>query len=347
MRKDIMISGICALSLIMLTQNAYAQTYEKESESGKVRFQCELEVPENWNGKEIPKFILESVHFVDSEKTYANFVEGKEILEHYNTPASDLYPEENYYVLADGTNVGIGMEFGVSTEKSAYYAQIGVTNTENMEKFTSATESIVNDQDAVQKVKETLENAGYAVENLVFQTSSLSADILREIENQYVAEGLLEESKRKPEWTNEDDVWSVYDRQTVSGIPVYPVLSVMAQALAYDTPESSPVVAVCSTRGIESLRVYGLYDFQEDGENVPLKGFDEIAATVETKYENLLDESTYTVTRAKFYERAYINEDQQYTAEPIWYLEINDNNSQKYVMLVNAETGKEIYLMEG
>ena len=87
MRKDIMISGICALSLIMLTQNAYAQTYEKESESGKVRFQCELEVPENWNGKEIPKFILESVHFVDSEKTYANFVEGKEILEHYNTPA--------------------------------------------------------------------------------------------------------------------------------------------------------------------------------------------------------------------------------------------------------------------
>lgn len=224
MRKDIMISGICALSLIMLTQNAYAQTYEKESESGKVRFQCELEVPENWNGKEIPKFILESVHFVDSEKTYANFVEGKEILEHYNTPASDLYPEENYYVLADGTNVGIGMEFGVSTEKSAYYAQIGVTNTENMEKFTSATESIVNDQDAVQKVKETLENAGYAVENLVFQTSSLSADILREIENQYVAEGLLEESKRKPEWTNEDDVCIVYARQTVSGIPVYPEL---------------------------------------------------------------------------------------------------------------------------
>ena len=345
MRKDLMISGICALSLIMLTQNAYAQTYEKESASGKVRFQCELEVPENWNGEEIPQFILESVHFVDSEKAYANFIEGKEILEKHNTPASNLYPEENYYVLADGTNVGIGIEFGISTKNSTYYAQIGVTNAENMEKFTSATESVVNEQDAVQKVKETLENAGYTVENLVFQTSSLSADILREIEDQYVAEGLLEESKRKPEWTSGDDVCIVYARQTVSGIPVYPELSVMAQALAYDTPESSPVVAVCSTRGIESLRVYGLYNFQENGENVSLKGFDEIAATVETKYENLLDEATYTVTRAKFYERAYINEDQQYTAEPIWYLEINDNNSQKYVMLVNAETGKEIYLM--
>ena len=237
------------------------------------------------------------------------------------------------------------MEFGVSTKNSVYYAQIGVTNTENMEKFTSTAEATVNEQDAVQKVKDALENAGYSVENLFFQTSSLSADILREIENQYVAEGLLEESKRKPEWTNEDDVCIVYARQTVSGIPVYPELSVMAQALAYDTPESSPVVAVCSTRGIESLRVYGLYNFQENGENVSLKGFDEIAATVETKFENLLDEATYTVTRAKFYERVYRNEAQQYTAEPIWYLELTDNNSQKYVMLVNAETGKEIYLM--
>ena len=40
-----------------------------------------------------------------------------------------------------------------------------------------------------------------------------------------------------------------------------------------------------------------------------------------------------------------LDEDQQYMAEPIWYLEVNDNNSQKYVMLVNAEKGKEIYLM--
>ena len=189
MRKDIMISSICALSTIMLIQNAYAQTYEKESTSGKVQFQCELEVPENWNGEEIPKLILESVNFGDSEKVYANFVEGKEILEQHNIPASDLYPEENNYVLADGTNVGIGMEFGVSTKNSVYYAQIGVTNTENMEKFTSATESIVNDQDAVQKVKETLENAGYAVENLVFQTSSLSAEGIPE---QVIEEAFIE-----------------------------------------------------------------------------------------------------------------------------------------------------------
>lgn len=333
------------LSLPMLAQNTYAQTYEKESESGKVQFQCELEVPENWNGKKIPQCILESVNLVDSEKAYANFVEGKDILEQHNTPASDLYPEENYYILADGTDIGIGFEFGISTETSTYYFQIGITDAENMEKYISVTKSSVNEEEAVQKVSEVLEKAGYSTEDLQFQACSVSSDKLQEMEDQYIAEELLEESKRKPDWTPEDDVCIVCARQTVSGIPVYPELPVMAQALAYDTYESNPVLAIYSTRGIESLRVFGLYNFKETEETVSLKSFDEIAETVETKYENILDEFTYMVNRAKFYERVYINEKQQYVAEPIWYLELMDNNSQKYVMLVNAETGKEIYLM--
>ena len=95
MRKDIMISSICALSTIMLIQNASAQTWDRESTSGQVQVRCEVEVPEYWTGEEIPKLILESVNFGDSEKVYANFVEGKEILEQHNIPASDLYPEEN------------------------------------------------------------------------------------------------------------------------------------------------------------------------------------------------------------------------------------------------------------
>ena len=51
------------------------------------------------------------------------------------------------------------------------------------------------------------------------------------------------------------------------------------------------------------------------------------------------------VERAKFYEYVYRNEAQKYTAEPVWYLELTDDNSERHVMLVNAETGKEIYLM--
>ena len=86
-----MISGICALSLIMLTQNAYAQTYEKESASGKFGF-SEFEVPEELErGRDSPIYFRKCA-FVDSEKAYKDFIEGKEILEKHNTPASNLYP---------------------------------------------------------------------------------------------------------------------------------------------------------------------------------------------------------------------------------------------------------------
>ena len=42
-------------------------------------------------------------------------------------------------------------------------------------------------------------------------------------------------------------------------------------------------------------------------------------------------------------ERVYIDENQKYAEEPVWYFEVNDG-SRKTVMLVNAETGKEINL---
>ncbi|MDO4274802.1 MAG: hypothetical protein Q4D16_14130 [Eubacteriales bacterium] len=346
MRKLIMLLGLYGFACTFFTHNIYAQTYEKTSESGKVRFQCELEVPEEINEKNTaPKILLESVNFGDSAKAYANFVEGQDIVNQYNDPANDLYPEENAYVFADGTHVNIGRGIGISTDNFTYYGQIGATNPENMERYVSAANSSVDEQAAVQKVKEALEQAGYMTETLDFKTYPLSAEVSEEIENQLVQEGLLENDKRKNEWTKEDDACVVYARQVVSGIPVYPELSVMAQQLAYDTPDSCPVVAIYSTRGIESLRVYGLYNFKETGESVTLKSFDEIAATVEMKYENLLDEAVYTVNRAKFYERVYINEAQQYVAEPIWYLELTSDTSNQYVMLVNAETGKEIYLM--
>lgn len=67
---------MCVIAYYADSKCVCADVYE-ESESGKVRFQCELEVPENWNGKEIPKFILESVHFVDSEKDICKFCRRK------------------------------------------------------------------------------------------------------------------------------------------------------------------------------------------------------------------------------------------------------------------------------
>ena len=93
MKKSIGLLGICAVLCLMSSRSVFAQTYERDSESGKVRFQCEIEVPQDWNGKELPQIVLESVDLGDSEKVYANFVEGKEVIEQYHNPATEQYPE--------------------------------------------------------------------------------------------------------------------------------------------------------------------------------------------------------------------------------------------------------------
>lgn len=57
--------------------------------------------------------------------------------------------------------------------------------------------------------KKLLKMPDMPVENLVFRLLLWLAGYTSEIENQYVAEGLLEESKQ-PEWTSEDDVCISY-----------------------------------------------------------------------------------------------------------------------------------------
>ena len=111
-----------------------------------------------------------------------------------------------------------------------------------------------------------------------------------------------------------------------------------------DSPDNAPVQAIYSARGLESLTIDYIYNFKNEQNTVALKPFDEIASVVEEKYDNILNDVNYEVTRAKLYERVYTGEDQKYAEEPIWYFEVMENGSNKTVMLVNAETGKEINL---
>ena len=154
--------------------------------------------------------------------------------------------------------------------------------------------------------------------------------------------GLLEEGKTS-EPTSDDEAYFIYAYQENTGIPVFHELMSVAKQMADDSPDNAPVQAIYSARGLEELSINYIYDFKNEQNTVALKPFEEIASVVEAKYENLLNDSKYEITRAKLYERVHTGEDQKYAEEPIWYFEIVENNN-KTVMLVNAETGKEINL---
>ena len=121
-------------------------------------------------------------------------------------------------------------------------------------------------------------------------------------------------------------------------------LAADAKQMADDSPDNAPVQAIYSARGLEELSINYIYDFKNEQNTVALKPFEEIASVVEAKYENLLNDSKYEITRAKLYERVYTGENQKYAEEPIWYFEVVENGNNKTVTLVNAETGKEINL---
>ena len=158
--------------------------------------------------------------------------------------------------------------------------------------------------------------------------------------------GDFPDERRKKGWTSEDDIYVIYAYQKCGTLPVFHEIMSLGRSLAYDTPSGAPVQAVYSVRGLESLLVNNIYAFEKAEKNLYLKNFDEIAKVVEEKFNSILNEADYAVTRAKLYERVYYDEKQNYAVEPTWYFEIieNGNKSGTSVTLVNAVMGKEIYL---
>lgn len=154
----------------------------------------------------------------------------------------------------------------------------------------------------------------------------------------------MEEEKRKGSWSQEDDAYFIYAWQEYEGIPVFVEYMSIARDFAFDTPDNAPILAIYSARGLESLNIGCIYAFENGGTQIRLQPFEEIAAVVEEKFENILNDARYEVTRAKLFERVYLNEEQKYEAEPVWYFEVVENDISKSVTLINAETGKEIYL---
>ena len=185
---------------------------------------------------------------------------------------------------------------------------------------------------------------GYHPEDFIFGFYPLNFQTMKNLEEKYIQEDYLKEEQRKESWSQEDDAYFIYAYQQNEGIPIFHELMSIAESMAYDTPDNAPIQAVYSARGIEYLNINSVYEIHTEEAQVSLRPFEDIASVVEEKFESLLNEAGYQVTRAKFYERVYLDQAQKYETEPIWYFEVMENDTGKSVVLINAETGKEIVL---
>lgn len=150
----------------------------------------------------------------------------------------------------------------------------------------------------------------------------------------------------KGNWDEKDDCYYFCIRQTIDGLPV---THEYADAFGYVGDSNAPIQAIVSQNGIEMLTVDKVFDLTDHIKKVKIANFDGIALSVKEKYEELLTDSTYTVTRAELYYLSIKREKGKYEVKPVWVFDITEHvnhleQTYSIQMIIDAQTGEEIIL---
>ena len=124
---------------------SFPEKYEKTSDSGKVKFNCELEVPENIKGQAISTVDVKGLYSCDREKAWTIFGEGKEIIEKSEIPVNEGRAPEDYYLFANDECLDINEGITYGSSNSKYYLSIGARNSNNQVVFEESDNKALND----------------------------------------------------------------------------------------------------------------------------------------------------------------------------------------------------------
>ena len=322
-------------------EELFPSSYNKES--GNVKFSCQLEVPKEFEPDNFHDSTITGIRYIDRDKAYADYVEGKDIDTEYHYPSDDgIKPDDESYTLKDGTQVVINGSDGfiyATTDYSTY----GAVMRENEAGASHDNFDFGSGEDSVGKVRQALSDLSYPVDEYKFNWFSISGEEHKSLQQAALENGVIGSENLQDDWTGKNE-YEIYAWQIYGGLPVFPQIMTSASRLAWESYKIAPVSATYTENGFISLRADHPYMFEQSDDKVTFLPFDEIANAVAARYENILTDSAYTVNRAKLAYRVYLNEKQQFAAEPIWYFESSDDNGGAEVLLFNAETGKEIFL---
>ena len=309
-----------------------------------MKFDCKIEIPDSFTGDNVHKLLVSGQYYGDKEKILSKYVEGKKISEKREEDAWNGKESSVYYVMEDGTMVSISESgYIFASRNGPYYENAGADNSEYQEENSKTQVSFGSEEEAIEAVKQELMETGFSEFEFQLSAYPVSYRVMQKKEAE-VYTGEEEQSQKKEKWTQEDDAYVVYGFQAKDSLPIFHQWMTIFRTMAYDNVDNASIVAIYSRRGIETLMAWPIYNLEDTGELLALKDFEEIAGIVEAKFENILNESTYEVTRAKLFQMVRLNENQEYVAEPIWYFEVVEDGTSKSITLVDAVTGKEIVL---
>lgn len=322
-------------------EDFFPDSYQRETE--KIKFDCELEVSEEFQASEFHIPIVKGFYNYDQDAARDIFVDMERVTEQYEYPPTEQMPvTEHIYIYEDGTGIYLSMAMNYYHALAPKYHRV----TRESEKGASRENFSFAEGDAcVAKVRETLKEIGYPEDEFAFDWFSISGEEYAQMEQEALAEGTLEQGYENQEgWTEADNSYEIYGWQMYEGLPVFPWVMTTLMKRSVENYQKAPVSALFTEAGMLTLMAQDAYILEKTEEKAVFKAFSEIADALVMKYENLLDEKTYSVTRAKLVLRTYYDDQQELAAEPVWYFEIVDSTGNMEIVLIHAVTGQEIYL---
>lgn len=218
----------------------------------------------------------------------------------------------------------------VTFEDNRYNADL--YSTEEQLSFMTREEAFGTVQKTLQALDINMETdyTGFALDYETMQTQEYYEDM----------DGNIDKSQYKAHWSKADDCYYFYIDQIYKGLPLYHVYN----KVFGDAGEiHAPVQAVVSAEGIDYFEIEKVFAVSEEKGVVSLADMDTVVKTAADKYNQVLGDTAYEITRAQLYYYVDLSSGMGvYDVKPAWILRGSEKGGKKMQMIIDAQTAEEI-----
>lgn len=151
-------------------------------------------------------------------------------------------------------------------------------------------------------------------------------------------------------WSDADNYYRLYARQTYQGLPVYYTDGEMGVGLSLRVMPITATVKRDDHTLIECF-IERLYEFTSGEEPLELMSTDEIMESVKFRYEDILTENKFSIENAELMYYVCTANGKAYgecEMIPVWVFEVYETDNTGYAayesFMLNAVTGEEVYV---
>ena len=336
-----------------LPEYDFPELYQEERDS--VTFETAIIIN---NREDMGSFVKTTAELqaVDKDKLFEEFFSDIPSYDEYEHESKNEKGEKVTtitYVASGETHLSIGpysSMFNYSSPELSPYVNRAFRLDEkyddyNADKYSLEHEfSFASKKESFTDIKDCLQEAGIQIGDS-YKAYALDHATMQQEEYCMGMNGQEDKSGYKQSWTKEDDCYYFIMRQDFHGLPVYHVFSEVFKDAA---DINAPVQVQYSAKGIESIYVEKVFAFKQDGQEVILVDFADIAETVFNKYGMILGSSSYKVTEARLHYMVDVMSGKGvYEVFPVWILSIEESTPDEGVtgtlqMIINAATTEEV-----